>query len=226
VVGTIFEFGDFRLDCDRFGLYRAGHSLKLERKPMELLILLAGRNGHLVTRAEIAERLWDREVFVDTEHGINTAIRKIRQALGDDPEQPRFLLTITGKGYRFVGVTAIVPESLAEVDFQPTLAASGSAGFEHAIALVNDRPVQDSAANYTEPPTATRPPVRRSRPLMWLGACGVAAVLTFLVAVGLGPRSWRDRFLAHAAKPDIKSLAVLPLDNLSGDPGQSTLRMV
>jgi DNA-binding winged helix-turn-helix (wHTH) protein len=106
---AVFEFGDFRLDCDRFELHRAGRSLKLERKPMELLILLAARNGHLVTRAEIAERLWDREVFVDTEHGINTAIRKIRQVLGDDPEQPRFLLTVTGKGYRFIGAAAEVP---------------------------------------------------------------------------------------------------------------------
>src|ERR1700685_2750692 len=106
LAGTVFEFGDFKLDCSRFELYRAGRSLKLERKPMELLILLAARNGHLVTRAEIAERLWDREVFVDTEHGINTAIRKIRQVIEDDPEdglagdhvngQPRFLFTVTG----------------------------------------------------------------------------------------------------------------------------------
>ncbi len=99
---TVFEFGDFKLDCDRFELYRSGRNVKLERMPMELLILLASKNGHLVTRSEIAERLWAREVFVDTEHGINTAIRKIRQALRDDPEQPRFLLTVTGKGYRFV----------------------------------------------------------------------------------------------------------------------------
>ncbi|HXM10486.1 MAG TPA: winged helix-turn-helix domain-containing protein [Terriglobales bacterium] len=83
---SVFEFGEFKLDCDRFELYRDGRGLKLERKPMELLILLVARNGHLVTRTEIAERLWGREVFVDTEHGINTAIRKIRQALRDDPD--------------------------------------------------------------------------------------------------------------------------------------------
>ena len=98
---AVFEFGDFKLDCDRFELTRAGRSLKLERKPMELLILLATRNGQLVTRTEIAERLWGTEVFVDTEHGINTAIRKIRHALGDDSESPRFVQTVTGKGYRF-----------------------------------------------------------------------------------------------------------------------------
>jgi TolB-like protein/DNA-binding winged helix-turn-helix (wHTH) protein len=102
VVATVFEFGDFKLDCDRFELYRCGCTVKLERKPMELLILLASRNGRLVTRTEIAERLWTREVFVDTEHGINTAIRKIRTVLRDDRDQPRFLLTVTGKGYRFI----------------------------------------------------------------------------------------------------------------------------
>src|SRR5262249_43674199 len=76
--------------------------IKLERIPMELLILLATKDGHLVTRDEIIERLWGKDVFVDTEHGINTAIRKIRLALKDDPEKPRFVQTVTGKGYRFV----------------------------------------------------------------------------------------------------------------------------
>ncbi len=83
-----------------FELSRAGRRVKLERKPMELLILLAGRKGDLVGRTEIAERLWEREVFVDTEHGINTAVRKVRQLLRDDPEQPRFVQTVTGMGYR------------------------------------------------------------------------------------------------------------------------------
>jgi eukaryotic-like serine/threonine-protein kinase len=130
LAGTVFEFGDFRLDCSRFELYRAGRSLKLERKPMELLILLAERNGDLVTRSEIAERLWDREIFVDTEHGINTAIRKIRQVLRDDAEQPRFLLTVTGKGYRFVGTLAQVSPWPRELDSQRSPAESSSAEFD------------------------------------------------------------------------------------------------
>jgi DNA-binding winged helix-turn-helix (wHTH) protein/Tol biopolymer transport system component len=110
---AVFEFGDFKLDCDRFELTRAGRSLRLERKPMELLILLATRNGQLVTRTEIAGRLWGTEVFVDTEHGINTAIRKIRHALGDDSENPRFVQTVTGKGYRF-SAPIVPPEQLPE----------------------------------------------------------------------------------------------------------------
>jgi DNA-binding winged helix-turn-helix (wHTH) protein len=101
-INSIFEFGDFQLDCDCFELRYLGCTVKLERKPMELLILLAGKQGHLVTRSEIAERLWNPDVFVDTEHGINTAIRKIRHALCDDPENPQFVLTVQGKGYRFI----------------------------------------------------------------------------------------------------------------------------
>jgi eukaryotic-like serine/threonine-protein kinase len=113
----IFEFGDFKLDRNCFELSRAGRNLKLERKPMELLILLASRNGQLVTRAEIGQHLWGTEVFVDTEHGINTAIRKVRQALGDDSENPRFVQTVTGKGYRFSA-----PISLHEETPEPALA--------------------------------------------------------------------------------------------------------
>ena len=101
VAAAVYQFGDFRLDCGRFELVRQGRVIRLERKPMELLILLIGGEGQLVTRNEIAKRLWSSEVFVDTEHGINTAIRKIRQVLGDDPESPRFIQTVPGKGYRF-----------------------------------------------------------------------------------------------------------------------------
>jgi Tol biopolymer transport system component/DNA-binding winged helix-turn-helix (wHTH) protein len=102
VAGPVYKFGEFSLDSGRFELLRDGQSIRVERKPLELLILLASRQGHLVTRPEIAQRLWDSEVFVDTEHGINTAIRKIRQVLGDDSEEPRFVQTVTGKGYRIL----------------------------------------------------------------------------------------------------------------------------
>lgn len=96
------KFDEFVLDCDRYELHRGGDNIRLEKIPMELLILLVGNDGKLVTREEIIEHVWGKGVFVDTEHGINTAIRKIRQALKDDPEQPRFIQTVTGKGYRFI----------------------------------------------------------------------------------------------------------------------------
>ncbi|HEY3936498.1 MAG TPA: winged helix-turn-helix domain-containing protein [Bryobacteraceae bacterium] len=126
VGARVFEFGEFRLDCDRFELSRAGRNLKLERKPLELLILLATRNGHLVTRADIADQLWGREVFVDIEHGINTAVRKVRQALREHPEQPRFLETVPGKGYRF----------LADVIVSSNCAGANAGGNQVSIAVL------------------------------------------------------------------------------------------
>ena len=97
------RFGDdLELDLRAYELRRSGQRLRLERIPMELLLLLIERRGELVTREQIIERVWGKDVFLDTESGINAAIRKIRQVLKDDPEQPRFVQTVTGKGYRFV----------------------------------------------------------------------------------------------------------------------------
>ena len=98
----VVKFDEFELDCNRYQLFRTGRRIKLEKLPMELLLLLLEKEGHLVTREEIVDRLWGKDVFLDTEHGINTAIRKIRNVLRDDPERPRFVQTVTGKGYRFV----------------------------------------------------------------------------------------------------------------------------
>ncbi|HZB87406.1 MAG TPA: winged helix-turn-helix domain-containing protein [Terracidiphilus sp.] len=123
--GSILQFGPFELDCGRFELRRKGQSLRIERKPMELLILLVSREGQLVTRPEIAERLWSSEVFVDTEHGINTAIRKLRYLLRDDPDDPHFIQTVTGMGYRFVApVASIAPALSAEGTPEPAPAAA------------------------------------------------------------------------------------------------------
>jgi DNA-binding winged helix-turn-helix (wHTH) protein len=105
------RFEDFELDARAYQVRHSGRTLKLERIPMEVLLLLVERRGQLVTREEIIEKLWGKDVFLDTDNAINTAIRKIRQVLKDDPEQPRFVQTITGKGYRF-----IAPVTLAEIE--------------------------------------------------------------------------------------------------------------
>ena len=99
----LIRFEDFELDVRAYQLRRSGRTLKLERIPMELLYLLVERQGQLVTREEIIEKLWGKDVFLDTDNAINTAIRKIRRILKDDPEQPRFVQTVTGRGYRFIG---------------------------------------------------------------------------------------------------------------------------
>src|SRR5580704_11619989 len=97
------RFGqDFELDLRSYELRRAGRVLKLERIPMELLLLLIEARGQLVARDQIIERIWGKDVFLDTDNSINAAIRKIRQVLKDDPDQPRFVQTVTGRGYRFI----------------------------------------------------------------------------------------------------------------------------
>ena len=103
MAGDLIRFEDFELDLRAYQLRRSGRTLKLERIPMEVLYLLVERRGQLVTREEIIEKLWGKNVFLDTDSAINTAIRKIRRVLKDDPEQPRFVQTVTGKGYRFIG---------------------------------------------------------------------------------------------------------------------------
>jgi DNA-binding winged helix-turn-helix (wHTH) protein len=97
----IFRFDDLELDRVAFELRRAGRAVPIERIPLELLFVLVEHRGELVTRQEILDRVWGKHVFVDKDNAINTAVRKIRLALRDNPENPRFLHTVPAKGYRF-----------------------------------------------------------------------------------------------------------------------------
>jgi DNA-binding winged helix-turn-helix (wHTH) protein len=99
------RFDDFLLDFGRFQLSRGGRTLKLEGLPLQLLMFLVEKRGQLVTREQIADSLWGKDVFVDVEQGINTAIRKIRLALDDNSGEPKYLQTVVGRGYRFVALT-------------------------------------------------------------------------------------------------------------------------
>ena len=99
------RFSEFELDFERFQLSRSGEPVRLEGLPLQLLMFLVENQRQLVTREQIAAQLWGKDVFVDVEQGINTAIRKIRIALEDDSAQPQYLQTVVGKGYRFVAVT-------------------------------------------------------------------------------------------------------------------------
>jgi len=122
------RFSEFELDFGQFQLYRNGERVSLEGLPLQLLMHLVENQKQLVTREQIADALWGKDVFVDIEQGINTAIRKIRIALGDDSGQPRFLQTVVGRGYRFV---AECENQSAEVTFsaedlgRAVLAAAG-----------------------------------------------------------------------------------------------------
>jgi TolB-like protein/DNA-binding winged helix-turn-helix (wHTH) protein len=214
-----YRFAEFQLDCASFELRRRGRTQKserisLERIPMELLILLLERQGSVVTRQEIVDRLWGKDVFVDTEHGINTAIRKIRQVLRDDPENPRYLQTVTGKGYRFIAAIAGQPPR-TEASSTNVIATATSK------AAVLPFPAPPEVRNSgIEPHPVANPPIANpsvasphvTHRVLWTSAIVLAAI-----GISVGAR-----MLIHfrAATASIHSLAILPLDNLSGDPNQ------
>ena len=185
--GSSYQFGRFELDLRSYELKRDSQLLRLEKIPMELLILLVEHHGEMITREQIVEKLWGKEVFLDTEQGINTAIRKIRQVLQDDSDKPQFLETVVGKGYRFVGnVTEKRKES------PPSL--------KDPIPLPESQTIRGR--------------VRR----IWLFGTAIALLVSGAVVWTVWSR------MVRATKPGIPtsfhSIAVLPLENLSGDPSQ------
>jgi DNA-binding winged helix-turn-helix (wHTH) protein/tetratricopeptide (TPR) repeat protein len=108
---------EIELDLGRYELRRQGRRIKLEKKPMELLIFLVSRREQLVSRQEIVGKLWGSDLFIDTEPNINNIVRKIRSALGDDPLRPRFLETVVGKGYRFIGPVCVIGARYPQSDY-------------------------------------------------------------------------------------------------------------
>jgi TolB-like protein/Flp pilus assembly protein TadD len=97
-----FTFGAFELEPANFQLSRSGLAIEIERIPMELLLILVERGGQLVNRSEIVERIWGKDVYLDTESAVNTAVRKLRHVLGDDPKHPLYIETVPAKGYRLI----------------------------------------------------------------------------------------------------------------------------
>ena len=183
------KFGrEFELNLRAYELRRAGQTVKLEPTPFAILALLVEQRGDLVSRQQIVERVWGKGVFLDTDNSINGAIRKIRQVLNDDPENPRFIQTVTGRGYRFI---APVIDSGAEQELR-------------VVAAVQQ-------------PEETRTHAGKSaRTFQHI------LVLISVIAVALGLALWLalTRSRQIPASPPIRSIAVLPLDNLSGDPSQ------
>jgi TolB-like protein/DNA-binding winged helix-turn-helix (wHTH) protein/Tfp pilus assembly protein PilF len=180
---------------------------------MELLILLASREGQLVTRTEIADRLWASEVFVDTEHGINTAIRKLRYLLRDDPGHPQFIQTVVGMGYRFIAPITTVQTPSSEA------VPPGAAPIEPAAL----DPIQArEAISPEELAGVPAPSLSTSNPRFahWIGLTALAALLITIPIVTVGAHPLGERLLHRNQQPAISSLAVLPLDNLSGDSSQ------
>lgn len=97
-----YRFGDFELDLDALQLRRGNQPVRLERRPLDLLIMLVSHQGRMVSREDLIAALWPARVIIDFESGLNTLVRKVRNALGDSTDDPRFIETVPGRGYRFV----------------------------------------------------------------------------------------------------------------------------
>lgn len=111
---------EIELDLGRYELRRRGRRVKLEKKPMDLLIFLVSRKDQLVSREDIVSKLWRSHLFIDPEPNINNIVRKIRTALGDDSIKPRFLETVVGKGYRFIGPVRVIDARFPDSHFAPS----------------------------------------------------------------------------------------------------------
>src|SRR5712692_151484 len=189
--GVAFRFGAFEVDLAAGELRKHGIKIKLQEQPFQILAMLLEHAGEVVTREDLRERLWPADTFVDFDNGLNAATSKLRQALGDTAENPRFVETLARRGYRFLApVERPTPAPLPAV-ISPEAAAASA------------RP-------------APVPPHRSRR---WMGAAVLALLLSVLAALlfELNPGGLRDRVFG---KKSIRSLAVLPLENLSRDADQ------
>jgi TolB-like protein/DNA-binding winged helix-turn-helix (wHTH) protein/tetratricopeptide (TPR) repeat protein len=208
--GETYRFNDFELDVAGYQLRRQGRVVRLERQPMDVLILLVERRGQLVSRADIVERLWGKDVFVDVETGVHTAIRKIRQALGDSIHAPTFVETVSGKGYRFVADVEVVVEP------------SPAPGHDQAnVATSAELPSHDSTtAAVSSPPAVAGSP---TLPTPQLRSTYAARLVIGVVAVAMmtGYVSWT--WLSGGAPASRVTLAVLPFEYIGSDPDREYL---
>ena len=99
----VVRFADFEVDLRAGELHKAGRKIRLQIQPFHILAMLLEQPGEVVTRAELQKKLWPADTFVDFDHSLNTAIKKLRQALSDDKKKPRFVETLPKRGYRFIG---------------------------------------------------------------------------------------------------------------------------
>ncbi len=189
------RFGTFEADFGTRELRKGGVRIKLQGQPFEVLAMLLERPGEVVPREELRQRLWSNDTFVDFDAGVNTAINRLREALGDSAENPRFIETVPRRGYRFI--------AHVEVEGSGVPAAS----------VVASKSASSEVRQTAVPPRAGIQG-RRVKVL----ALSLAAVVALLAVLSLG--GVRERLFGHPNAPHIESLAVVPLVNLSGNPEQ------
>jgi len=193
-IERVLRFDSFELDTYTGELRKRGVKLRLQGQPLQVLATLLKRAGDLVTREELRAEIWPADTFVDFDHSLHNAIARLREVLGDSAENPRFIETLPRRGYRFIA----------------PIEAQGS-----------DQPVAHGSAAPTLPETlqtADPVPARIHERRIKVLALGLALVAALLIVFSLA--SVRERLLGRPSPRHIESLAVLPLANLSGDPGQ------
>jgi TolB-like protein/DNA-binding winged helix-turn-helix (wHTH) protein/Tfp pilus assembly protein PilF len=188
------RFGVFEADLRTGELRKGGSKIRLQEQPFQVLALLLERRGDTVTRDELRNRLWSADTFVDFDHGLNKAINKIRETLGDSASSPRFIETVARRGYRFIADVAVVDEAAVDT-------SEASAGNLVPEERQPDEPLPN--------------PGLHRRSAWWLPlALGLALTLASLLLL-----VWVLEFGGRSSSA-IRSLAVLPLENLSGDASQ------
>ncbi len=190
------RFGVFDVDLRAGELRRKGLQVKLQEQPFQVLAMLLEHVGEVVTREELQTKLWPADTIVDFDHGLNKAINKIRKALGDSAENPRFIETVGRRGYRFIADVTVVDES----------------PLDEPEPVIEDSPATDKQ----EPVESEGNPAARKR-LPWPLAGKTSAIALGLVVVILV--GWMLRLRSRPSL-EIRSLAVLPLESLSSDPSQ------
>ena len=196
-------FGDYVVDIHSYELRKHGIRLKLQDQPFQILKLLLERPGQLVTREQLRSELWTQSTFVDFDAGLNAAIRRLRDALNDSPDTPRYIETLPRHGYRFIAPVQELPETPPVASPPPvsTRAAQSVSPAGHAEAIG------------TKDNLSTAPPESNWR--LFIPAIVVAAVL--LLVVALKSESARRRFFVSDAATKDQSIAVLPFENLSNN---------
>jgi TolB-like protein/DNA-binding winged helix-turn-helix (wHTH) protein/Tfp pilus assembly protein PilF len=197
------SFDEFEVDLRSGELWERGNRLRLQDQPFQVLRLLLERRGEIVTRDELKQTLWPADTFVDFDDGLNTAVRKIRDVLGDSAEKPRYIETIPRRGYRFMGCLS----DLRPVVLSPRAEES------------NDSPVQESSHSDSSA-QVVMPAPGQLLSIRWRVLLTAAAALALFSASLV---FYRERSAKGTSQPRIKSLAVLPLKNLSADPTQEYL---
>jgi TolB-like protein/DNA-binding winged helix-turn-helix (wHTH) protein/Flp pilus assembly protein TadD len=198
---VVRRFGVFEINLQSGELRKNGMRLRLSGQPFQILAVLVERPGEVVTREELHSKLWPTDTFVDFDHGLNNAVARIREVLDDSSDTPRYLETIPRRGYRF-----IAPLSDVGAATVPPSAAESKVNLAHQI----------THPGASDPPVLTGTRVVPVRMKVLLGGAAVVVLLTLALVLHRGGAK-------GASPPAIKSLAVLPLKNLSGDPSQEYL---